>query len=269
MTRRGFTLTELLVVMVVMAVLGTALARLLVSNSRFVAQQEAQLDARQTARAAMNVMATDLRMVTANGVTAASPTDVTVRVPFAFGMLCQVAASTTIASLMPVDSMIYASALTDGVAVRQTSGSYVHVAGVTAAPSTNVAACRADSIRVVPDGRLVALSPSLGAVPPGTLFYLYQTVRYRFGASTDLPGRIGLFRRVGGVEQELLSPFASTAGFGFLVGVRLTLNATPPSPLSDLQGLELRLIAESRETPAGRPGPSVFALRPRVKFVNR
>jgi prepilin-type N-terminal cleavage/methylation domain-containing protein len=269
MTRRGFSLVELLVTMAVVGVLGTALARLLVGNSRFVAQQEAQLDARQTSRAAMNVMATDLRMLTANGVVAASTDSVKVRVPFAFGVLCRVAGSNRIASLMPVDSMMYATSIAEGVAIRAASGSYTIVNGVTASPSANGGACAMDSIRVVPGGRLVALSATLSAWPPGALFYLFQTVRYRFGPSGDLPGRVGLFRQAGGIDQEMLAPFDAGAGFGFLVGTRLTLRATPPATLDSIEGLELRLIAESRETPPGQVEPARFALRPRIKFVNR
>lgn len=44
MTRRGFTLIELLVSIVVAGILGVALTRLLVNDSRFVERQDAMLD---------------------------------------------------------------------------------------------------------------------------------------------------------------------------------------------------------------------------------
>lgn len=268
MRRRGFTLTELLVAMAVLALLGTALARLLLSNSRFVAGQEGQLDARQTARAAMTLMTTDLRMVAEGGVIAADTASVTVRVPYAFGMLCATSGGNTIASLAPADSATYADASAAGVAWRRSDGTYEHVDGITASPSGESAVCAADSIRVVPGGRVVALD-STGIGPAGTLFYLYRTVRYRFGASATLPGRTALFRQVnGGVDQEILAPFAGDAGFRFLVGTALTVQNTPPADLNDLQGLELRLVAESEFAPSGLAGPAEFALWPRVKFVN-
>lgn len=86
MTRRGVTLVELLVTLLVLGFLGTALARLMISNSRFVSKQEALLEARQTARAAMNVMLPELRMVSDGGLVAADPDSVTVRVPYVFGI---------------------------------------------------------------------------------------------------------------------------------------------------------------------------------------
>ncbi|MFQ6047330.1 MAG: PilW family protein, partial [Gemmatimonadales bacterium] len=63
MQERGFTLIEVMIGMVVLAILGTALTQMLLSDSRFVNRQEAMLDARQAARAAMNIMTVELRLV--------------------------------------------------------------------------------------------------------------------------------------------------------------------------------------------------------------
>src|SRR5207253_1750967 len=63
MNRRGFTLTELLMAMAVMAILGVALTRILVNDSRFVSRQDAMLSARQGARAALNSVLSELSMV--------------------------------------------------------------------------------------------------------------------------------------------------------------------------------------------------------------
>jgi prepilin-type N-terminal cleavage/methylation domain-containing protein len=70
MRSRGFTLVEVLIAIAVMSVLATALTRILLSDSRFVSRQEALLTARQTARAAMNVMSVELRMVSDSGLLA-------------------------------------------------------------------------------------------------------------------------------------------------------------------------------------------------------
>lgn len=265
MTRRGFTLTELLVAMAVLAILGTALARLLLSNSRFVAAQEARLDARQTSRAAMNLLLADLRMVTVAGVTTAKPDSVEARVPYAFGVLCGTTAGTTIASLVPVDSVRYAGPPAAGVAVRGPANAYTFFAGVTASSSSASSVCAADSIRVVPGGRLVALSATgLGA--PGTVFYLYRMVRYWFGNSTVMPGRRALWRQDAGGAVEMLAPFAGTAGFMYLRGSQLTPDPTPFP--SEVRGVELRLVAESAAVPPGSQQYTRVDLRPRVLLPN-
>jgi prepilin-type N-terminal cleavage/methylation domain-containing protein len=264
MTRRGLTLIELLITLIVFGILGTALSRLMISNSRFVGRQEALLEARQTARAAMHVIATELRMVSDGGLRAASAESVTVRIPYVFGVLCR----NDRAAIMPADSVVFASAVTGGIGYRLTSGAYAFDTGVTMTLGGTSADCTADSIRPVQPGQHVTMSRA-GIAPVGTVFYMFQLVTYKFAASAQLPGRVGLWRRVGsGADEEILSPFASTARFAFLTGTRLTVQTTPP-PTNQIQGLELRLVGESEFVPNGAGAPTQYALMPRIKFVNR
>jgi prepilin-type N-terminal cleavage/methylation domain-containing protein len=88
LNRRGFTLVELLVGTIVMAVLGVALVRMLMSDSRFVSRQDAMMSARQVARGATNLVAPELRMISDGGLAAVSNTAVTARIPYAFGITC-------------------------------------------------------------------------------------------------------------------------------------------------------------------------------------
>lgn len=270
MKRRGFTLVELIVTMGVVAILGTALAKLVLSTSMFVARQEAELDARRTARAAHNLIANDLRLITTGGVFAATGTDIQLNVPYAWGVLCNEAGSETVASLMPVDSALFATAVPAVISWQLADGSYQ--AGPqwpSVFPSGDLGACTADSIRVVPGGRLIHIDAT-GLAPPGTIFFLARAVRYRFQSSLLLPGRTGLFRTADSLaEEEIMTPFASDAGFRFLMGTQLTAQVAPPTDLDSLQGLEVMLYAESEATPRGAPGPTRFEFDVRVKFANR
>ncbi len=275
MTRRGFTLTELLAAMVVMALLGTALAQLLISNSRFVGRQDAMMDARATARAALYTMLTELHMVGENGLNAASKDRVEVIVPYAFGVACRTTSGTMIASLMPTDSQSFAAAVPDGIAWRDSStGNYsIRTRNPTVAPSSDYAACQADSIRVVPGGSLVAIGRVGGGAPPGSLFYLYQTITYRFRPSADVPGRLGLWRRVnGGPYVEIAAPFDTAARFAFLTKASLevdTRTRVRTSELDSVRGLELRLVGASVATTPGTSSPQRFELTTRILFMNR
>src|SRR6185295_7415637 len=160
MNRRGVTVAELLVALVVMAFLGIALTRILINDSRFVSKQDAMLAARQAARSAMNTVAAELRMVGDSGITAATPKQVSVRIPYAFGVLCQTSGADRIAVVLPTDSVAYASAVPGGVAWRDDTGIYRLVNGVTVSTSANTGACVGDSIRVaIPGSQLIAFSP--------------------------------------------------------------------------------------------------------------
>jgi prepilin-type N-terminal cleavage/methylation domain-containing protein len=273
MTRRGFTLVELLVAAVVMGILGTALLRMLVRDSQFAGQQDAMVNARRAARGALNVIAPELRMVSRDGLLAASRDSVRVRVPYAFGMVCRATTSPayTHAALLPPDSVSYASARLAGIAWRDwrdTTGTYTFVGGISVSTATS-SQCPSDSIRVVPGGRAIRIQPVLAA-PVGSLFYLYQNVTYRFAASTALPGRIGLWRRAGtAAAQELLSPFDTSAGFRCLVGVGLTaVNCPPVGGVGTVRGVELRLVAASERPAEGRTVPERFDLITKIPFLN-
>ncbi len=270
MTRRGVTLIELLVTMVVVSIIGTGLIRIVIGTSRFVARQDAVLDARQTARAAMNVMLPELRMVSDSGLVSATPDRIVVRVPYAFGLACRASIGLVVASLVPTDSVVFASAAPDGMAWRTGgSGRYAFEPGVSVTSSGNQAACDTDSIRVLPGGSRVAIGTGADTIPPGTPLYLYQTLTYEFAPSTELPGRIGLWRRAGASpNEELAWPFDSSAGFGFLASGSPDPLAAPPSDLTTVQGIELRLIGASELTAQGDDAPQRFDLRPRVTFMN-
>ena len=270
MTRpRGFTLTELLVTMVVMAILGTALARMLINNSRFVSRQDAMLSAREASRAAMNTMLAELRPVSNGGLMAASRDSVRARIPLAFGMLCRTKASDTIASLLPYDSLMYAAATIDSLAWLDSAGTYNAEGNFSVSSSTEQASCDSDSVKVIPGGKLIALSrPNIGQ--PGLLFYLYQTVTYRFGNSSQMPGRRALWRQAGsGAPEEIVVPFDTSARFRFLLGPWLTATATVPAVLDSIRGLELNLVGQSDVAPQGEAAYQKFELRTHVKFLNR
>jgi hypothetical protein len=237
----------------------------MISNSRFVSRQEAELEARQTARAAMNVVLPELRMVSDGGLLAAGRDSVRVRVPYAFGVFCR----NEYAVLAPPDSTVYATAQHAGIAYQLSSGLYGFDSTVTVlGTTTNTADCDADSVRAIPGGQRLRLSAA-NLAPPGNVFYLYQVVTYRFANSSALTGRRALWREaLGASAEELLAPFDTAARFVFLVGSRLTPQLAVPAPLSNTRGLEIRLVGESVNPAQGASEPTRFALHPRVRFGN-
>jgi len=270
MKSRGFTLVEVLIAIALMSVLAAALTRMLLSDSRFVSRQEALLTARQTARATINVMSVELRMVSDSGLLAASGDSVLVRIPYAYGIGCDIdGALGRVVSLMPADSLMFANAVTAGIARRRADGTYGFTSPVTISTPADGTKCTTQGIQLIPDGMVLNVLP-IAAVDFGDIFYLYQLVTYRFMPSADMPGRRGLWRRVGaGAYEELAAPFDSTAGFRFLVGPNLTVTSVPPADLRTVNGLELNIVAESYEPPRGRSEYQTFELPVQVVFLNK
>jgi prepilin-type N-terminal cleavage/methylation domain-containing protein len=267
-SRSGFTLIELMVAMIVVAILGTILARMLVQDSRFVSKLEAMMDARQTSRAAMTTISVEAGMVTEGGVTEATKTRFGFVVPFAWGIACTRVGTVTVGSLIPTDSMMFASAVVNTVSWLDAAGSYQSQA-VAVSPSSNLAACEADSVRVLSGGQLVDLTMP-NVMPSGSVFYLGESVVYEFRPSAALPGRTALWRQSGSSSwDELLAPFDTASGFGYHVGSADTANTNPPGALNTITGVELRLVGESQLRPEGASEPEEFLIRTRITFLNK
>ena len=270
MWRTGFTIIELIVTLVVIAILGTALTRILINDARFVDRIDANAAARQNARSAMTLMLSELSGVSDGGIV--SPTDstqITFRTPFAFGLTCDTQSGWTYGVLMPSDSVVVADAVMNGMATRTDAGYTFHTSASFQYHGTT-AICNADSIFVPPGGALVRMQNLSSTVDLGTPFYLYEQASYSFGSSTTLTGRRALLRTDGnGTTEELVAPFADSAKFRFLVGQSLTAQSTTPSDLDDIFGLELNLTAESVYDTQEDGKPSEFGLQTSVVFRNK
>jgi prepilin-type N-terminal cleavage/methylation domain-containing protein len=278
---RGFTLVELLVGIIILSFVGTSLVKLVLSQTRFMDHQEAWRAARSVSRSSLNRVASDLRMVEAAGgleAAAAGGKDFTVRVPYAFGVVCSANAIGATVSLMPVDSAMFAAPGFSGFAWRDATGGY-HYATVGAALNTagSAANCAAANITTLaafggsPAGRVVDVGAGLAPVPPvGSIAFLFRRVRYEFKASAVVPGRDGLWRTLvsTGATEELAAPFAASARVRFYVLDGSTPQDAVP-PLADVRGLEFRLDGLSESTPRGSATPPKSAVTTSMFFENR
>jgi prepilin-type N-terminal cleavage/methylation domain-containing protein len=276
--RRGFTLIELLVGVVIFAIIGALMTKLITTQGRYYDRQGMANAARNVSRASLNRVISDFRMIEASGgVVAASPTALTIRIPYAIGIECGDAAGFSHITLLPVDSASLAQAIFYGYAWRSaTTGIYTYVDVGASKQAGDQAVCTGVSVTTVTGGSVVKLSPVLPVgAGLGTPVFLYSRIRYEFKASTLMPGKIGLYRTVvvpGGGEntEELVAPFASTAGWKFF-----TLNGGPvaqaaaPADLTTIRGLELHFDGTSQSIAVTKQAPENAAFTTAVYFKNR
>jgi prepilin-type N-terminal cleavage/methylation domain-containing protein len=298
--RRGFTLVELLLSLIVSSIIGTALVRMVLSQGRFMDQQEAWRQARSVSRSGINRLFSDLRAVE-NGSSAvaanrgleaavAGGQDFTIRVPYAFGILCGAAANVYTVSLLPVDANMYAEPGYSGFALRNKLGVYTYSASAAPPVAGTAALCLTglyDQINTVasingsPAGSIVNIVRNAGAFIPapdrGSIVFLYRRIRYEFKASVALPGRIGLWRtRLDAPNsvatpntEELAAPFDASARVNFYVNNNATAQAALPADLSTVRGLELVLNGASDRAASGTAAPKVATMTTSVFFENR
>jgi hypothetical protein len=260
-----------LVTIVVVSVIGASLTRFYTSQLDFQRTEDAMRDSRSSARAALNVLRSDMRMIdSGGGVVSAAPDDITLRVPYSFGVACASAVAATVASLLPSDATAYANAGYSGWAWRNgTTGQWVYEESVVTLSDPGTAVCDAASVAVLPGGRTLAIVPGLPGVAVGDPVMLFQQIRYRFDDSNLLPGRRALFRTVVSTNQdsELVAPFSNTARFRFYTDWDTAQDAAP-ADLSTIVGFEISLDTESMADSPRRGQPEPFSLTTSIFFKN-
>jgi hypothetical protein len=285
------TLAEVMIALVLIAIVGAMFTKMLVAQGRFYNAQYAQRTARSVARAPMNLLLSELRMVQDQGGVAAAAADgkrVRLKVPYRFGVVCATAGGATVASMLPGDSSVTATYA--GWAWRARDGSYTEVAAVDPLGADSLrdvtglageATCtnaRIFKISVSTSGggtrtgRVLELRPSSGAAPQLAPVFLWQYVAYEFKASTAYPGRIGLYRTqadgtAGAVETEIMAPFDTSARFRFFVPSQDTSQVAVPATLSTIRGLDLVLNGLAAPKSSGA-APAVNRLTTAVFFKN-
>jgi hypothetical protein len=272
--RKGLTIAELIVGMVIFGIIGMALTRVMVTQARYFDHQKQGNLARNVSRGPLNRLVSDIRMVEAEGgITAASATAITARVPYALGVVCNSDATGTNISLLPVDSAMYAEPGYSGYAWRNGMAKYRYIMSGTISAGS-LTDCNTAGITTLTSqlAKVIRITPKLNdSATVGTPVFLLRDIKYEFKASTLVPGGIGLYRTVvdAGTSEELSAPFASDAAFKFFVGSALTAQTSPPANLSTLRGFELNMTGLSEKKPrqsiAQAPAPFVTA----VFFKNR
>ena len=260
--RAGFTLTEVLIAVVIIGIIGAAFTRLILAQSRFFTREYGARNARAVARTSMNLMLSDLRMVQdSGGVDSVSSDGRTVRVivPYAYGLACGNSLTATVVSLLPTDTSVLNLATYGGYAWRDaSSGRYTIVTPPLPLGANKVQAStypdkctdhdKADISTLSVNGRsgqIVDLTPMSVGIAAYDPVFLWQKITYSFDTSASFPGLYGLYRNVsGGSREEILAPFDSLARFKFYVPNQDTSQTTVPA-LSSIRGLDILLYGVS------------------------
>jgi hypothetical protein len=274
--RRGLSIAELIVGMVILAIIGMALSRVLVSQGRYFSHQKTANLARNVSRGPLNRVVSDLRMVEAlGGVISASENELLVRVPYAIGVVCAKVAPYTHISLLPVDSAMYAGSGFSGYAWRGGNGVYHYVeTGPPTIVTGDLAVCNGALVSTLTadNAKVIKITPALtDTASLGTPVFLFRRIKYEFKASVAVPGMRGLFRTVmqTGESEELAAPFDDNSKFCFFVGNSLVAQDAPPGDLSTLRGIELVMNGMSELIPSGSTQKALAPFTTAVYFKNR
>lgn len=220
--RAGFTLVELLIVVVLGGFVLAAVFQVLVSNQRVYTAQSASVMGQQTVRGAVELLTAEIRELS----TIADPalgSDLLVMESDRIQMrvMRKVAVTCGINSLDPLEvrASIMGAAFASGDSVlihadgAESPDDYFWARGVISeTPATGTpAACGSEVSRRL---RIDDISPAIGTtdVDAGSLIRSYETVEY---TTVTLDGETYLGRSLGGAMEPVIGPLAPTGGLRF------------------------------------------------------
>jgi hypothetical protein len=269
-----------------------ALTKMVIGQARSFQIDNGNRRARTASRSAMNILTTDLRMAqdfdALDSIDTARNRWVDLKVPIAFGVVCEVNAGNAVIAVAAVDSFQTVSSKYGGYAVRsKTTGlyGYSRAGSSDTVQATSVSRCQGgpgiglDSMPIAGRrGAVLVVSP---APPVGTVAgdpaFVFQHVRYQFDTSGIYRNRYGLYRTIRGrgntdvLTEELITPFDSTARFSYYTNpwtYRDTVTKTAPANLNTIRGLQIYLPAQSSDTVPGARSPRKSTMTMSVFFKN-
>ncbi|HSW31864.1 MAG TPA: prepilin-type N-terminal cleavage/methylation domain-containing protein [Longimicrobiales bacterium] len=213
--RRGFTLTELIIVAVLGSLLIMVTLQVLITNQRTYTAQNAQIQGQQTIRAAADVLFSELREISARGgdIISMSSGSITVRSMRNFGVACAVAPATPTVTVLRVGNWF---AVGDSVFVfadkrENISTDDVWIRARVTAVDTTVACGASRGVRLTFTGQAGLFAADSVRVGAPVRSYL----RYTYGLITE-SGQTYLGRTpAGGTAAPMVGPLKPSTGIQF------------------------------------------------------
>ncbi len=288
-SRRGVTLIELMVALILLGLVSTSLMQIIRSQIHFTDAQGSANQARYISRASLNLLLSDVRMVDADsGIVMATPDSFTVVAPYATGIVCGTSTTGTasVIALLPYDSVAYSEGgysgyayvdtTTTGTAFRQV---YQYKFGgpapirLDSASVASSAPCNTsnDVVRIF-QSSAVAVQPVAPVQAQYQAAMLVRRITYAFRPSASVIGSRGLFRTVlNGTHgsEEIAAPFDTSARFMYYLNTGAKSTSVAGASLNTIRGIELQLNGKSDHTVQGASRPEAAPLTTAIFFKNR
>lgn len=276
-TRRGFTLVELLLAIVLFSIIATATVRIIVNQQRFYAGSADMMAMRGSLRDANVMLPTDLRGIASAGgdILAMSDSALDFRLPIGMGVVCSIAAG-RLAFVIPPTTLASQSALTTYISTP-TTGDFVYVyddgatslvsddswqqTTLAAAPAIGSCPTYTSSATEAATAITITVTNALNAtVVPGAVVRFYRRAKYKFFQPTaggawylgyyDCPGGVcGTLQTIAG-PYLAYSTTASATGLRFIY--RDSLGAVTATP-ANVARIDVVARAQTRN-PIRMPG---------------
>ncbi len=233
--RRGFTMIELLVALVLLGLVSAALYRVLVNNQRLYMAQTARIDLSQNIRAASTILPAEFRELDASegDITAMSATSISMRTMRWLGFACNTpglggalnSVSVIVRGGTPGQPLFFGARginNTDGVLiyydgnVNSRTDDFWATGTITASPNGQNCNDGTNGQRLLLNINLLGLGPNVaGAIPLGAPVRGWEAVNYSlYQPAGDTSWYVG-FQPAGQTMQPLIGPVLAGNGLQF------------------------------------------------------
>lgn len=248
----GLSLPEMLVALTLAGLVAAAAVGVLRSQQEFYARSSDRVHARQSARAAADLLASELGAAGPADLMAAEPESVSVRRDVLRGVVCgpvdAVGEEVAVYAFDTVTNPNLPAGFRGHSYLDPVGGAGRHVdsAPLVTAPGAGASTCTSRGAPASGEPwryRTVGgwLAPgSFGAVPPrGAVVTRYGRLTFSLEASPSYPDAAGIRRN----SQELVAPFADGARFRYVLDDGSVLPSVPPSDLGRVRAIRLAATA--------------------------
>lgn len=272
LVRRGLTLAELMVAMVLLAIVSTGLYKALVTHQRAFQSQVQRSDLAQNIRAAAAILPQELRELDAadGDIIAMSSTSLTIRAYRQFGIICSApvlggaltARTYTVRS--PLMSSTRALTTTDSVLIYYEGNPGVRsddawVLSSVTSTATAAITCPDGKAGIQITGNLTINAPqtnTAGYIPVGAPIRGFETVTYKLYNETDGNWYLGL-QPGSGTTVPLIGPLTGNAGLTFVYLNSASAVTATRTGVAQIQIVLLAKTAQSLWQSSGTFAPAV------------
>ena len=269
--RRGFSLVEMVIVLVLAGIVSTAAITMFSTQNRLNAQMTALGESQENARSAVMLAASELHGAAGGSVVAATGASLSIRLPIVIGIVCGRQNGPFRSVYFPLGGRALDADEVDGYAVGDASGRWV-AGGEFRNPNQFNPASRQFCIDAGGGAAGVdsdfARMRVVGSGDIGTPIMLYREVTYYLAPSALDTSRRGFFRAAGGQAIELAHGFSDDSHFEFQLQDTTWLTSVRRADLALIQAVRLVVEVAGESRSGQTSGTASFELVREVQLRN-
>ena len=266
--RRGFSLVEMVIVLVLAGIVSTAAITMFSTQNRLNAAMTALGESQENARSAVQLAAAELRSATGGSVVSATATQLAVRIPIVIGVICAVQPGNNTHVYFPMDvSAMNMRRDADGKAHLSQNGEWHwrNLGGADGYRPTSRQACIANGAGQVGTDENYAMVRATD--PVGSPIMLYREVVYSFAPSSLDDTRRAFYRTRGSERVELAQGFSSTSQFEYrLLSDTVWRSSVANGQVGDIASIRLNVAVEGEGSSGSATADAHFSLQREIQL---